>query len=172
MVATEIAARGLDIEGLDFVVNLNLPFLPEDYVHRIGRTGRAGNKGTAISFISREEERTLAVIEAMIGTRIKRVFMEGYEVGDREPLIKSLAAKPAFAKTKITNKVTETRIATKRSDAKSGAAKEINATPVSTAKQSRISNKAGIKTGNVKQTGAKKTAVKQSNQPSTRAKKR
>jgi ATP-dependent RNA helicase RhlE len=103
LVATEIAARGLDIEGLDFVVNLNLPFLAEDYVHRIGRTGRAGKKGTAISFISREEERTLAVIEAMIGTRVKRVFMEGYEVGDREPLIKSLQKKTKNTHTNVLN---------------------------------------------------------------------
>jgi len=160
LVATEVAARGLDIEGLDFVVNLNLPFLPEDYVHRIGRTGRAGNKGTAISFVSREEERTLAVIEAMIGTRIKRIFMEGYEVGDRAPLIKSLQEKPAYAKTKMTNKATETRIVTKRSEAKSAA-------PVSAAKQTRITNKAGIKTS-----GAKPAKNKQSSAATTRAKKR
>ncbi len=165
LVATEVAARGLDIEGLDFVVNLNLPFLPEDYVHRIGRTGRAGNKGTAISFISREEERTLSIIETMIGTRIKRIFMEGYEVGDREPLIKSLQEKPAYAKAKMGNKATETRIATKRSEAK-------NDTPVSSAKQARITNKAGIKTGGVKQTGTKKSGVKQSNAMNNGAKKR
>ncbi|HWV14850.1 MAG TPA: DEAD/DEAH box helicase [Cellvibrio sp.] len=144
LVATEVAARGLDIEGLDFVVNLNLPFLPEDYVHRIGRTGRAGHKGTAISFISREEERTLAAIEALIGTRIKRIFMEGYEVGDRAPLIKSLQEKPSYAKSKMTNKATQTQIVTKRSEAKSTAA------PVSKEKQQRISSKAGIKTSGAK----------------------
>jgi ATP-dependent RNA helicase RhlE len=151
LVATEVAARGLDIDGLDFVVNLNLPFLAEDYVHRIGRTGRAGKKGTAISFISREEERTLAAIEAMIGTRIKRIFMEGYEVGDREPLIKSLHEKPSFAKTKMRNKPTETRITSKTSDTKNDA-------PVSAAKQARITNKSGIKTAKVKTSPSKKIA--------------
>jgi len=55
LVATEVAARGLDIKGLEHVVNYNLPYLAEDYVHRIGRTGRAGAKGQAISFVSREE---------------------------------------------------------------------------------------------------------------------
>ncbi len=160
LVATEIAARGLDIEGLDFVVNLNLPFLPEDYIHRIGRTGRAGAKGTAISFVSREEERTLAAIEAMIGTRIKRVFMEGYEVGDREPLIKSLQEKPAFAKTKMTNKVTETRIDSKRSDVKTKMQSEKKVAPVSAAKQTRITHKAGIKTGGLKIKSAAKPSSK------------
>lgn len=149
LVATEVAARGLDIEGLDVVVNINLPFLPEDYVHRIGRTGRAGAKGMAISFISREEERTLATIEAMIGSKVKRVFMEGYEVGDRTPLLKSLAAKPSFAKSKKgTNKATETIINTKSKEAKSAP---------SAAKQARTSTKAGIKTGMPK---ASKTAKK------------
>jgi len=67
LVATEVAARGLDIKDLDHVVNFNLPYLAEDYVHRIGRTGRAGSKGQAISFVSREEERTLNNIERLIG---------------------------------------------------------------------------------------------------------
>ena len=66
LIATEVAARGLDIQGLDYVVNFNLPYLPEDYVHRIGRTGRAGAKGTAISFVSREEEQTLERIKKLI----------------------------------------------------------------------------------------------------------
>jgi superfamily II DNA/RNA helicase len=64
LVATEVAARGLDIPSLEYVVNYDLPFLAEDYVHRIGRTGRAGKSGMAISFVSREEERTLLEIEA------------------------------------------------------------------------------------------------------------
>lgn len=153
LVATEVAARGLDIEGLDIVVNLNLPFLAEDYVHRIGRTGRAGNKGTAISFVSREEERTLATIEALIGARIKRILMEGYEVGDRAPLIKALQKKPSYAKTKMANKSSETRIATKRSESK-------NAAPVSKAKQERINNKAGIKTSSAKKSNSPKPGTK------------
>ena len=97
LISTEVAARGLDIQGLDHVVNYNLPFLAEDYVHRIGRTGRAGNKGEAISFVSREEERTLHSIERLIGYKIKRINIPGYEVGNRDVLFENIAKtnKPA-----------------------------------------------------------------------------
>lgn len=88
LIATEIAARGLDIQGLEFVVNYNLPYLAEDYVHRIGRTGRAGATGTAISFVSREEERTLDSIERLIGGRIRRIHKRGFEVSSRDSLLK------------------------------------------------------------------------------------
>lgn len=90
LVSTEVAARGLDIADLDYVVNVDLPFLAEDYVHRIGRTGRAGKSGVAISFVSREEERKLAEIEKLIGQRIKRITVPGYEVSRRESLLKHL----------------------------------------------------------------------------------
>ncbi|MFY0639778.1 MAG: DEAD/DEAH box helicase [Bermanella sp.] len=93
LIATEVAARGLDIQGLEFVLNFNLPYLAEDYVHRIGRAGRAGNQGQAISFVSREEERTLDNIERLIGARIKRIFQPGFEVSNRDALIKSVAKK-------------------------------------------------------------------------------
>jgi len=107
LIATEVAARGLDIQGLDHVVNLNLPYLAEDYVHRIGRTGRAGSKGQAISFVSREEERTLNNIERLIGSKIKRVTMPGYEVGSRESLLDNInkTARPSR-----TNKVSQTQV--------------------------------------------------------------
>ena len=97
LIATEVAARGLDIQGLEHVVNFNLPYLAEDYVHRIGRAGRAGSKGQAISFISREEERTLNNIERLIGERIKRIKIPGYAVGSRETILNNLAenARPA-----------------------------------------------------------------------------
>ena len=90
LISTEVAARGLDIQGLDHVVNYNLPYLAEDYVHRIGRTGRAGNKGEAISFVSREEERALHSIERLIGYKIKRINMPGYEVGNRDVLFENI----------------------------------------------------------------------------------
>jgi ATP-dependent RNA helicase RhlE len=63
LVATDIAARGLDIDGLPHVVNFELPNVPEDYVHRIGRTGRAGNTGSAIALVQRDEEGLLRDIE-------------------------------------------------------------------------------------------------------------
>jgi superfamily II DNA/RNA helicase len=92
LIATEVAARGLDIQGLEFVINYNLPYLAEDYVHRIGRTGRAGKPGTAISFVSREEERTLETIQRLIGSTIRRVHKRGFEVSDRSTLLKNLKA--------------------------------------------------------------------------------
>ncbi len=107
LIATEVAARGLDIQGLEHVVNYNLPYLAEDYVHRIGRTGRAGAEGQAISFVSREEERALSSIERLIGNRIKRVTMPGFEVGSRDSLLKNISKN---IRPDRTNKVTQTKI--------------------------------------------------------------
>ncbi len=93
LIATEVAARGLDIQGLDYVVNFNLPYLPEDYVHRIGLTGRAGAAGKALSFVSREEELTLERIQKLIGSKIERIIQPGFEVSNRESLLKSISRK-------------------------------------------------------------------------------
>lgn len=81
LVATDIAARGLDIEELPHVVNFELPNVPEDYVHRIGRTGRAGSSGEAISLVSQEEHGSLAAIEKLLGKRIERQIVDGFEPG-------------------------------------------------------------------------------------------
>lgn len=83
LVATDIAARGLDIERLPHVVNFELPQVPEDYVHRIGRTGRAGENGTAVSLVSPEENGLLAGIERLLGCRIDRTLVTGFP--DRDP---------------------------------------------------------------------------------------
>ncbi len=72
LIATDVAARGLDIDSLPMVINYEIPHAAEDYVHRIGRTGRAGASGTAISLVSPEEERYLADIEKLIKTEIKK----------------------------------------------------------------------------------------------------
>ncbi len=69
-------------------------------MHRIGRTGRAGKTGVAISFVSREEERTLADIEKLIGQKLKRIMMPGYEVSNRDLLLKQLQKRRSFAKKK------------------------------------------------------------------------
>ena len=79
MVATDIAARGIDIDQLPFVVNFDLPNVPEDYVHRIGRTGRAGASGQAVSLVSSEEIKLLHDIERLIKRVIERKGIEGYE---------------------------------------------------------------------------------------------
>ncbi len=79
LVATDIAARGLDIDQLPHVVNYELPSVPEDYVHRIGRTGRAGNEGTAVSLVCPEEGIQLRNIERLIQREIPRQAIDGYE---------------------------------------------------------------------------------------------
>ena len=78
LVATDIAARGLDIEELPHVVNFELPNVPEDYVHRIGRTGRAGSSGTAVSLVDSDETQLLRDIEKLIRQSIERVPLEGF----------------------------------------------------------------------------------------------
>jgi ATP-dependent RNA helicase RhlE len=78
LVATDVAARGLDIDHLPFVVNFELPNSPEDYVHRIGRTGRAGAAGTAVSLVCGEETERLAEIEKTIRLRIPRETVPGF----------------------------------------------------------------------------------------------
>ena len=79
LVATDIAARGLDIDQLPHVVNYELPNVPEDYVHRIGRTGRAGNEGKAISLVCVDEHNLLRNIERLLKHKIPKVVLEGYE---------------------------------------------------------------------------------------------
>ncbi|MEZ8879151.1 DEAD/DEAH box helicase [Vibrio lentus] len=96
MVATDVAARGLDIEDLPHVINYDMPFLAEDYVHRIGRTGRAGKQGHAISFVNREEELTVVQVEKLIQQRIRRIEQPGYEPKKRDAYIEKLNTKSAY----------------------------------------------------------------------------
>jgi ATP-dependent RNA helicase RhlE len=79
LVATDVASRGLDIEGLPQVINFDIPRSPEDYVHRIGRTGRAGLTGEAISLVAPDDLESLAQIEKLIKKRIDRVLVPGFE---------------------------------------------------------------------------------------------
>ncbi|MCZ6501403.1 MAG: DEAD/DEAH box helicase, partial [Gammaproteobacteria bacterium] len=79
LVATDIAARGLDIDQLPHVVNFDLPHVPEDYLHRIGRTARAGASGEAVSLVSADEFKQLCDIEFLIGQLINRKFIEDFE---------------------------------------------------------------------------------------------
>ncbi len=79
LVATDVAARGLDVSGISHVINFDLPRFAEDYVHRIGRTGRAGATGTAISFVSLNELSYLQRIERYIGQKLPRQVIEGLE---------------------------------------------------------------------------------------------
>lgn len=80
LVATDIAARGIDIDQLPHVINFELPNVPEDYVHRIGRTGRAGNSGDAISLVCIDEHDYLFGIEKLIKQKINKIVIEGFKV--------------------------------------------------------------------------------------------
>ncbi|ELV8772636.1 DEAD/DEAH box helicase [Vibrio harveyi] len=79
LIATDVAARGLDIQQLEQVVNFDMPFKAEDYVHRIGRTGRAGKSGLAVSLMSRDEEYLLHAIENLLDKRLPQEWLEGFE---------------------------------------------------------------------------------------------
>jgi len=79
LVATDIASRGLDIEHLPYVINYELPSIPEDYVHRVGRTGRAGREGEAISLIDIYEKYDIKDVEKLIGQKIPQETVEGFE---------------------------------------------------------------------------------------------
>ena len=79
LVATDVAARGLDIEQLKYVINYELPYIAEDYIHRIGRTGRAGESGLAISLMDRDEEYLLEEIEVILDKKLNQQWFEGFE---------------------------------------------------------------------------------------------
>jgi len=91
LVATDIAARGLDVDSVSHVINYDVPAAPEDYVHRIGRTGRAGNKGQAITIVTPVDELSLRAIEKLMGQSVKRIVPEGF--GGSKPAVKT--SKPA-----------------------------------------------------------------------------
>ncbi|MGV0033521.1 MAG: DEAD/DEAH box helicase [Candidatus Azotimanducaceae bacterium WSBS_2022_MAG_OTU7] len=86
LVATDIASRGIDISELPMVINFDLPHVPEDYVHRIGRTGRAGTTGNAISLVCADEFKQLRDIERVISKPLERVEIEGFEPDHILPL--------------------------------------------------------------------------------------
>src|SRR6185436_19563379 len=79
LVATDVASRGLDIEGLPQVINFDVPHSPEDYVHRGGRTGRAGLPGEAISLVAPQDMEAMGAIERLIKKRIERVLVPGFQ---------------------------------------------------------------------------------------------
>ncbi|HLM65948.1 MAG TPA: DEAD/DEAH box helicase [Longimicrobium sp.] len=79
LVATDIVARGIDVEALEHVVNFDVPHVPEDYIHRVGRTARADAIGDAYTFVSPEEERDLQAIERAIGKKLPRITVEGFD---------------------------------------------------------------------------------------------
>ena len=109
LVATDIAARGIDIDQLPQVVNFDLPNVPEDYVHRIGRTGRAGSEGLAVSLVCADEVKELFAIERVIGELLEREILPGFEPVSRLPESKLNARAPRVNKPKRANPRNEQR---------------------------------------------------------------
>jgi superfamily II DNA/RNA helicase len=85
LVATDVAARGLDIRGISHVINFDLPMVAEDYIHRIGRTGRAGATGTAVSLVGPDDWHKLGGIERLTGRKLERALIPGLEPATAEP---------------------------------------------------------------------------------------
>ncbi len=102
LIATDVAARGIDIEQLSCVINYDLPRSPNDYIHRTGRTGRAGEKGLVISLIAHHEYQHFSVIERHNGFNLKRERLEGFEVDDVAPALPRKSSKKK--KTRLSKK--------------------------------------------------------------------
>jgi ATP-dependent RNA helicase RhlE len=94
LVATDIAARGIDVDSLGHVVNFDVPAVPEDYVHRVGRTARAEATGDAFTFVSPQEDADLARIERAIGKRLPRVTVPDFDYGARPERHEGAGARP------------------------------------------------------------------------------
>lgn len=109
LVATDIAARGIDIDQLPHVINFELPNVPEDYVHRIGRTGRAGNKGEAISLVCVDEHEYLFGIEKLIKQKINKIAIDGFKV---DPNIKTESISNSKNKNNSQNRATKNKVST------------------------------------------------------------
>ena len=123
LVATDIAARGLDIPTLPVVINYDIPHVTGDYIHRIGRTGRAGKSGLAITLVSPKEEVALKEVERLMGKAIEREFIEGYVPkvekvgrGARKVADKKRKTDGAFGKKKSSSSPTKKRRKTTKRD--------------------------------------------------------
>jgi len=166
LVATDIAARGIDISQLPYVVNFDLPNVPEDYVHRIGRTGRAGASGEAISLVSADEFKQLKDIEKVIKQLIPRKFIDGFEPGHDLPAsnlnsrVSDRALSPSPSKHKssrnLTNKSGTGRSTTNRNS--------VNKSSVSRSSAGRSSesrdgtNRSGVDRSSVNRSSANKNS--------------
>ena len=95
LVATDIASRGIDVEGISHVINFDFPMHPEDYVHRIGRTGRADAVGDAISFVTHDDESAVRDLEKMTKKSVQRKRVEGFDYTESAPIFAHHPGRPA-----------------------------------------------------------------------------
>lgn len=122
LIATDIAARGIDIEQLPQVVNFDLPETTNDFTHRVGRTGRAGHKGHAITLLSAKEYKQMAAIEKELKINIPRLILEDFEPTEKEPRLnrpkpKKLSEKKGLKKPKVKEKaLVKSKKTTKRDE--------------------------------------------------------
>jgi ATP-dependent RNA helicase RhlE len=102
LIATDIAARGLDVDSVSHVINYDVPSAPEDYVHRIGRTGRAGNQGRAITIVTPVDEFSMRGIERLTGELVRRIVLPGFggttSMDDRKGLGTKKPTKSVFTR--------------------------------------------------------------------------
>ena len=131
LVATDIAARGIDIDQLPHVINFELPNVPEDYVHRIGRTGRAGNSGDAISLVCIDEHDYLLAIEKLIKQKINKIAIEGFKVNPNikaEPISNVRNRSKSGANRATQSRVSKTEDKTSSSKRTFGRSRRVNST--------------------------------------------
>jgi len=151
LVATDVAARGLDISDLPYVVNYDMPTIPEDYVHRIGRTGRAGVSGIAISLVSRSEKVHLKAIEKLINQKIPVEKVSGYTEGSELPDFLNLGPPNAPRDKEVEKAIKEMAVRKKASKQKLKKSKAKtkdsgkSSRPESKKRSNRKSNKTGKK---------------------------
>lgn len=98
LIATDIAARGIDIENLPVVINYSLPQSINDFTHRVGRTGRAGNEGIAITLLSTKDYEFMAEIEKELKLNIPKIEIDGFEIKEKKPRVKKVKSKPLSQK--------------------------------------------------------------------------
>ena len=136
LVATDVAARGIDIDGITHVVNFDIPIDPEIYVHRIGRTGRAGASGIAISFCTENERRELREIQKMLGSKVRLITDHSHAPSEQ----RHRSSMP-HAKDSTTPRSTSRQLSSRRSSTRSFAqASTANGKPKNKRKQRKGRN--------------------------------
>ena len=147
LVATDIAARGIDVEALSHVVNFDVPNMPDDYIHRVGRTARAEMTGDAITFVAPDEENDLRAIERAIGKRLPRVTVPGFDYSQRpaEKLEIPIRDRIAAIRARKSDDRARARAKAERKGAQPGAARGASTPPAARSRGARPGTPYGSK---------------------------